>query len=90
MVVTDETGSYIEKYFLSKQVRFIAINNGYDTNVSGVTVKIFEWLSKGAGTSTIAHRLIVMNIPIPSIYKKKVDNIIKSNLNYTMNLNDEG
>ena len=28
-----ETGSYIEEYFLSKQVRFIAINDGYDSNV---------------------------------------------------------
>ena len=28
-----ETGGYIEEYFLSKQVRFIAINDGYDTNV---------------------------------------------------------
>lgn len=127
-----ETGSYIEEYFLSKQVRFIAINDGYDSNVgdsmlgirlsvndlylrdtskkirttfdakrkkgdyigsfakygymkdpdnpkhlipdpnvSGVVVQIFEWLAEGIGTSTIAHRLTAMNIPIPSIYKKE-------------------
>ncbi|MEE0778263.1 MAG: recombinase family protein [Massilimicrobiota sp.] len=127
-----ETGSYIEEYFLSKQVRFIAINDGYDSNVgdsmlgirlsvndlylrdtskkirssfdakrkkgdyigtyakygymkdpnnpkhlipdsnvSNVVVQIFEWLAEGVGTSTIAHRLTVMNIPIPSIYKKE-------------------
>ena len=28
-----ETGSYIEEYFLSKRVRFIAINDGYDSKV---------------------------------------------------------
>lgn len=127
-----ETGSYIEEYFLSKQVRFIAINDGYDSdvgdsmlgirlsvndlylrdtskkirttfdakrkrgdyigtyakygymkdpnnpkhlipdsNVSNIVVQIFEWLAEGVGTSTIAHRLTAMNIPIPSIYKKE-------------------
>jgi len=127
-----ETGSYIEEYFLSKQVRFIAINDGYDSDVGDsmlgirlsvndlylrdtskkirttfdakrkkgdyigsfakygymkdpdnpkhlipdphvchVVVQIFEWLSEGIGTSTIAHRLTAMNIPIPSIYKKE-------------------
>lgn len=28
-----ETGTYIEEYFLSKHVRFIAINDGYDSDV---------------------------------------------------------
>lgn len=28
-----ETGAYIEEYFLSKNVRFIAINDGYDSDV---------------------------------------------------------
>ena len=27
------TGQYIEEYFLSKDVRFIAINDGYDSEV---------------------------------------------------------
>lgn len=127
-----ETGSYIEEYFLSKNVRFIAINDGYDSNVGDamlgirlsvndlylrdtskkirttfdakrrkgeyiatyakygymknpdnprklipdpqvapIVVQIFEWMAEGVGTSTIAHRLTAMNIPIPSIYKKE-------------------
>lgn len=35
-----ETGSYIEAYFLSKQVRFIAINDGYDSNVGDAMLGI--------------------------------------------------
>lgn len=138
-----ETGSYIEEYFLSKQVRFIAINDGYDSNVgdsmlgirlsvndlylrdtskkirtsfdakrkkgdyigtyakygymkdpnnpkhlipdsnvSDIVVQIFEWLSQGVGTSTIAHRLTAMNIPIPSIYKKENRQYAQKELNH--------
>lgn len=127
-----ETGSYIEDYFLSKQVRFIAINDGYDSNVGDamlgirlsvndlylrdtskkirttfdvkrkrgdyigsyakygyikdpdnpkhlipdvnaakIVVQMFEWMAEGIGTSTIAHRLTEMNVPIPSIYKNE-------------------
>jgi DNA invertase Pin-like site-specific DNA recombinase len=137
-----ETGSYIEDYFLAKQIRFIAINDGYDSevgdamlgirlsvndlylrdtskkirstfdvkrkkgdyigsyprygyqkdplnskhliidsNVSYIVVQIFEWLSQGIGTSTIAHRLTDMNIPIPSIYKKENRTNSQQNLN---------
>jgi len=35
-----ETGSYIEEYFLSKNVRFIAINDGYDSNVGDAMLGI--------------------------------------------------
>lgn len=35
-----ETGGYIEEYFLSKQVRFIAINDGYDSNVGDAMLGI--------------------------------------------------
>lgn len=31
---------------------------------------MFEWASIGMGTTTIAHKLTDMNVPIPSIYKK--------------------
>ncbi len=125
------TGQYIEEYFLSKNVRFIAINDGYDSqvgdsmlgirlsvndmylrdtskkirssldekrrrgeyigsfptygymknpenpkqlipdpNVAHIVKDMFEWASIGLGTTTIAHKLTDMNIPIPSIYKK--------------------
>ena len=35
-----ETGTYIEEYFLSKNVRFIAINDGYDSEVGDAMLGI--------------------------------------------------
>lgn len=35
-----ETGTYIEEYFLAKRVRFIAINDGYDSNVGDAMLGI--------------------------------------------------
>lgn len=35
-----ETGNYIEEYFLSKQVRFIAINDGYDSEIGDAMLGI--------------------------------------------------
>lgn len=136
------TGQYIEEYFLSKNVRFIAINDGYDSeigdsmlgirlsvndmylrdtskkirssfdekrrrgdyigsfptygyiknpdnpkqlipdpNVAHIVKQMFEWASTGIGTTTIAHRLTEMNIPIPSIYKKVYIPNMKPELN---------
>lgn len=136
------TGQYIEEYFLSKNVRFIAINDGYDSeigdsmlgirlsvndmylrdtskkirssldekrrrgeyiatyaaygymknphnpkqlikdpNVAWVVEKIFTWAASGQGTTTIAHRLNEMNIPIPAIYKKIKVKHMNSDLN---------
>lgn len=124
------TGQYIEEYFLSKNVRFIAINDGYDSeigdsmlgirlsvndmylrdtskkirssfdekrrrgdyigsiptygyiknpnnpkqlipdpNVAHIIKQMFDWASQGMGTTTIAHKLTDMCVPIPSIYK---------------------
>src|SRR5699024_3518886 len=53
-----------------------------DSNVSDIVVQIFEWLSQGVGTSTIAHRLTAMNIPIPSIYKKENRQYTQKELNH--------
>ncbi|MDD6466595.1 MAG: recombinase family protein [Erysipelotrichaceae bacterium] len=136
------TGQYIEEYFLSKDVRFIAINDGYDSeigdsmlgirlsvndmylrdtskkirssldekrrrgdyigsyaaygymknpdnpkqlipdpNVAHIVKQMFDWASIGMGTTTIAHKLTEMNVPIPTIYKK----INTPNCNYSLN-----
>lgn len=136
------TGQYIEEYFLSKNIRFIAINDGYDSqigdsmlgirlsvndmylrdtskkirssldekrrrgeyigsfptygymknpdnpkqlipdpNVSHIVKQIFKWASIGQGTTTIAHKLTEMNIPIPAIYKKINSRHMKPELN---------
>ena len=136
------TGQYIEEYFLSKNVRFIAINDGYDSeigdsmlgirlsvndmylrdtskkirssldekrrrgdyigsiptygyiknpnnpkqlipdpNIADIIKQIFVWASQGIGTTTIAHKLTEMNIPIPSIYKKVNMANMKAELN---------
>lgn len=136
------TGQYIEEYFLSNNVRFIAINDGYDSeigdsmlgirlsvndmylrdtskkirsaldekrrrgdyigsfptygymknpnnpnqlipdsNVAHIVKQMFDWASTGMGTTTIAHKLTEMNIPIPSIYK----NINMPNMKYELN-----
>ena len=136
------TGQYIEEYFLSKDVRFIAINDGYDSeigdsmlgirlsvndmylrdtskkirssldekrrrgeyigtyaaygymknpnntkqlipdpNVAHIVKQMFEWAAIGMGTTTIAHKLTELNIPIPAIYKKINSKHMKADLN---------
>ncbi len=42
---------------------------------------MFEWAATGIGTTTIAHKLTEMNIPIPSIYKNVNMANMKSELN---------
>lgn len=136
------TGQYIEEYFLSKDVRFIAINDGYDSevgdsmlgirlsvndmylrdtskkirssldekrrrgdyigsiptygyiknpsnpkqlipdpNVAHIIKQMFDWASQGMGTTTIAHKLTDMGIPIPSVYKNVNMANMKAELN---------
>ena len=71
------TGSYIEEYFLSKDVRFIAINDGYDFLVGDSMLviynKILFFLTLTIVMSNIVHKIIFFIIKVEDVlYEKRI------------------